>query len=731
MQPLFLVTRRHGDYDAISRTDASACEAPMRAVTRVGVLTTLTMIAAGAAEAGGIPAKTIKELKAATVYIKVQFRNAGGAAPATGSGFVVHVDGDTAFIVTNDHVVSPRFGEARDGNPKVVFRSGTPNEQVAEAVIVTSDPMRDLAVIKVTGCKDLPRPIPLDSANEATETTPVYSLGFPFGNKLALDGNHPAVNITRGTVTSQRIDSKGEVYLVQIDAEINPGNSGGPIVDDKGKLVGVAVSKFVEARTVGFAIPIKSVAEMMQGKVARIAFDPVQTDRRQAQISVLAGLLDPLGKLKDLTVYYRPLAAPSGEKADVPELPRPDKDGSVPLLKGGTAVSLKVDGTRGVGKFALERGRDDHMALMVQASFVNGTGQKIITPAFVTSIAFPKVVYTDTLNSADGLDPARKFPCKTYTHKMKAGKHYVIEMRGDPREIDPWLILRDSQGNIVAEDDDSGGYPNALIVYSPPKDDEYQLCATVFKGDLLGPFTLRIREETGLELGPKGFTKSGSLSAMDPLDPLRSTPAQTFNLVLKKGKPCIVELKSKDFDPYVRLENMAGLSVKLEDVGGEGKSSLTYTPLADGVFRAVVTAYNYKPGAFELKVGEGAPPKEYEVKPAGLDIAASLTQTDPLDIELGKFTQFRCKIYHIKMQAGQKYQLEVTTNQFDPILRIEDGRGKELAFDRNSGGQLHPRIVFAPSTDSVFRVIVSHYDARLGNFSLNVRPLPPPKPGGE
>ena len=249
----------------------------------------------------------------------------------------------------------------------------------------------------------------------------------------------------------------------------------------------------------------------------------------------------------------------------------------------------------------------------------------------------------------------------------------------------------------------------------------------MFKGDPLGPFSLRIREETGLKLGPKGFTKAGSLRPTDTIDPIMNAPAQTFNFILKKGTPCIVAMNSKDFEPYVRVENMAGINVKYEDLGGEGKSSLTYPPLADGIYRIVATSYDYKTGPFDLKVTEGQPAKQYEVGPQGLKYTSSLSKTDPFDIEFGKPTQFRCQILEVKMKAKQKYQCDLTSNQFDPILRIEDLRGKELAFDKNSGGLRHCRIVFSPAADGIFRVIVSQDSFRLGAFDLSVRPLLPEK----
>ena len=646
----------------------------------IWLVSTLALLACASAQAGGIPAKTVKELKAATVYVKVELRDAVGPLPVTGSGFLIHAEGETGYIVTNDHVVSPRPGEVRTANPKLVFHSGTPAEKTVEGLIVASDPIRDLAVLKVSGMKDLPRPIPMDVNIEVAETMTVYSLGFPFGGKLAIGKANPAINITRGTVSSLRSDAKGEVQLVQIDAEINPGNSGGPIVDDKGNLIGVAVSKVVEARTVGFGIPLKPLAEMMQGKVAAVNLEVVALDKDQARVKVEAGLLDPMGKLKDAAVLY-------GAARQFPDLPKADKEGQVPLLEGAARVPLKLDAGKGLGTFALERPERDQLAMAVQIVFTNGAGQKIVSPVGITTIYFPKVIFADKLTRLDPIDPARGQPSKSFTHKMRAGKHYVIEMRGAAKEIDPWLILRDSEGKILAEDDDSGGFPNSLIVYSPPKDDEYRIAATVFAGAKLGPFILRIREETGLVLGPGGFTKSGALRATDPLDPFVGSPAQTFNFILKKGRPCIIEMKSKDFDPFVRLENMAGVNLKNEDVGGDGRSGLQFTPLQDGIYRAVATSYDNKTGSFDLKVTEGAAPIQYDIGPQGLKLSSTLTKTDPLDMEFGKPTPFRCKVYEVKLKAGQKYQFDLTTPQFAPVLRLEDARGRELAFDRNSGGR--------------------------------------------
>ncbi len=201
-------------------------------------------------------------------------------------------------------------------------------------------------------------------------------------------------------------------------------------------------------------------------------------------------------------------------------------------------------------------------------------------------------------------------------------------------------------------------------------------------------------------------------------------PHQQFNFFLNKHKTYTFNLKSKDFDPYMRLENMAGVHLKNEDVGGGGHSTMYFSPFQDGIYRLVATAYDSGGGAFDLSVSESPGPKQYEVGPDGLKLADMLNTFDPADIINGKFSNFRCKVFEVKIKAGQKYQIDLVSNQFDAFLRIEDQRGRELASDDDSGGMLNARLVFAPPADGVYRVIATQFDARFGAFDLSVRPLP-------
>ena len=159
---------------------------------RVAVLALVGLSLSGAARADdGIPPKVLADLKAGTVFIKVQAERGKG----TGSGFVVATAGDSALIVTNQHVVVPKSLGAVKGT-QVVFHSGKPgSERTLDATVLVADAEQDLAVLQVAGAKELPKPIDIASAVEVSETMTVYSLGFPFGEALSTTKGNPTLTV--------------------------------------------------------------------------------------------------------------------------------------------------------------------------------------------------------------------------------------------------------------------------------------------------------------------------------------------------------------------------------------------------------------------------------------------------------------------------------------------------------------------------------------------------------
>ncbi len=152
-----------------------------------------------------------------------------------GSGFILDEKG---HIVTNNHVIK------NAEEIKVKLKDG----EEYDAELIGTDPSTDIALIKIETETSLPS-IELGDSEELEIGQWVLAIGNPFG----LDH----------TVTAGIVSAKGRVIgagayddFIQTDASINPGNSGGPLIDMKGKVVGINTAIVAGGDGIGFAIPV-------------------------------------------------------------------------------------------------------------------------------------------------------------------------------------------------------------------------------------------------------------------------------------------------------------------------------------------------------------------------------------------------------------------------------------------------------------------------------------------
>ena len=196
--------------------------------------------------------------------VKVNVRATSGAG--SGSGIVLSEEGE---ILTNNHVVA---GAGENGSISVSFNDGTSKK----ATVVGTDPLTDIAVIKVEEDSDLV-PASLGKSGSLRVGQAVVAVGSPFGlNATVTSGivsalNRP-VSVSAeqeqtpqdpfGQQEPQTQDLSTTYPAIQTDAAINPGNSGGPLVDMSGRVVGINSSIRTAAGGsigLGFAIPIDEV----------------------------------------------------------------------------------------------------------------------------------------------------------------------------------------------------------------------------------------------------------------------------------------------------------------------------------------------------------------------------------------------------------------------------------------------------------------------------------------
>ena len=189
-----------------------------------------------------------------------------------GSGFVVSEEG---HVLTNSHVVTSA-GSDDDSTPVaadrvyVVFHDG----DRIQGSIVGWDLFNDTGVVKVDPKDHAVVPVPLGDSSRVVVGEPVAAIGSPFGQESSL-----AVGVV--SATERSIESLTSAYdvsdAIQIDAPINHGNSGGPLLDARGRVIGINAqirSDSGNADGVGFAIPINSARRSMEQLIAtgRVAY---------------------------------------------------------------------------------------------------------------------------------------------------------------------------------------------------------------------------------------------------------------------------------------------------------------------------------------------------------------------------------------------------------------------------------------------------------------------------
>ncbi len=177
----------------------------------------------------------------------------GGLYPSegTGSGFIIDKQG---HIVTNHHVIEDAE------TIEVTLLDGT----VAEARVIGTDPLNDLAVIQVNVDPAKLQPVDMSYEGDLKVGQRAIAIGNPFGLDWTL---------TSGVISSigrpLQVSSERIIFdVIQTDAAINPGNSGGPLLNSRGQLIGVNAAIRSGAENIGFAIPLGTLRRVVPELIA-------------------------------------------------------------------------------------------------------------------------------------------------------------------------------------------------------------------------------------------------------------------------------------------------------------------------------------------------------------------------------------------------------------------------------------------------------------------------------
>ncbi len=282
-------------------------------VTTSSVLA-LTASAAWALPAGGV-GDLVEAVSPSVVFIEVTGKSnamGGHSRGATnqdrevqglGSGFIISENGE---IVTNHHVV--------DGAQSVTVKLA--DGRRFDAVIVGSDPLTDIALLKVDTDESLPT-VSFGSSDTMRAGDEVVAVGNPFGL-----GN----TVTAGIIsaTSRNINAGPFDDFLQTDAAINQGNSGGPLFNLDGEVIGVnsmLMSPNGTSVGIGFAVP----SDLVQVIVADLEDDGtitrgwlgVQIKPMPDEIASVLGYDVPRGAVIEMVTEGSPAAKAGLVKGDI------------------------------------------------------------------------------------------------------------------------------------------------------------------------------------------------------------------------------------------------------------------------------------------------------------------------------------------------------------------------------------------------------------------------------
>ena len=195
-----------------------------------------------------------------------------------GSGVIYKKDGNTAFIVTNNHVIS---GENK---VEVLLSSG----KKVKASVVGHDSVSDLAVLKIDA-SNVKQVATFGNSDNISVGETALAIGSPLGSEYATSLTQGIISAKKRTidVTDSNGTSTGQATVIQTDAAINPGNSGGPLINLAGQVIGINSMKLsstgsstssssTSVEGMGFAIPSNEVVNIINqlvqnGKVVRPA----------------------------------------------------------------------------------------------------------------------------------------------------------------------------------------------------------------------------------------------------------------------------------------------------------------------------------------------------------------------------------------------------------------------------------------------------------------------------
>jgi hypothetical protein len=277
-----------------------------------------------------------------------------------------------------------------------------------------------------------------------------------------------------------------------------------------------------------------------------------------------------------------------------------------------------------------------------------------------------------------------------HAYRVEAAEGQRLLMTAESPEFDTYLVVGRQVGPVLNElksDDDGGEGTHSRLRFTAPRAGSYIVLVQSFAEEGMGPYTVALAEAPAPTTGGNrpisfGGTEEGTLADTDNEDEETGKFYDEYTFRGRAGQRVEIEMRSEDFDSYLRLGRLDGCDwqeLATDDDGGEDTHArLRYTLPGDGEYVVRATSFGENTGAYTLALRERAASAQGPVQrrpiTAGQTVTSALDESDPVLEADNSFYE----LWTYQGRAGEQLRISMTAEAFDTYLAIGQMRGGEF-----------------------------------------------------